>query len=129
MRYLGLLVDLAHRVPKAVQPLGGKWVIDRYKSFIQANAESIWSRAACTLGSGPVAVGEQLAALPVFGPSWVHPCGTMPGAWTAAAQTSALDVLVAQQEVACRDDGESGGGGKDEPPRGLSQYFNPGASE
>ena len=50
-------------------------------------------RAVFALLAAPIGVGQQLSALPVFGPSWVQPCGTMPGGWTAAAQTSALDVL------------------------------------
>eukprot|EP01043_Picozoa_sp_COSAG02_P062830 COSAG02_NODE_8764_length_2452_cov_2.451764_2_plen_97_part_01 len=95
--------------------------IQRYKSFVQANAESIWSKAACTLGAS-VGVGEPLTALPVFGTSWVLPCGTVPGGWTAAAQTSALDVLVVQQHLACvaeehtsvkeRDDSDDGKGAR-----------------
>ena len=103
--------------------------IQRYKSFVQANAESIWSKAACTLGAS-VGVGEPLTALPVFGTSWVLPCGTIPGGWTAAAQTSALDVLVVQQQLACveeeraltkRDkfDGKDVG----PPSRGLPKYY------
>jgi hypothetical protein len=103
--------------------------IQRYKSFVQANAESIWSKAACTLGAS-VGVGEPLTALPVFGTSWVLPCGTVPGGWTAAAQTSALDVLIVQQQLACvgeehglmgRD--ESYGKGVRPPARGLPTYF------
>ena len=98
---------------------------------MQANAESIWSKAACTLGAS-VGVGEPLTALPVFGTSWVLPCGTVPGGWTAAAQTSALDVLIVQQQLACageehtsvkeRDDSDDAKGGR-QPARGMPQYF------
>ena len=103
--------------------------MQRYKSFVQANAESIWSKAACTLGAA-ASVGEPLTALPVFGTSWFLPCGTVPGGWTAAAQTSALDVLVVQQQLACASE-ESASKERDAhaskgvhaPPRGLPQYF------
>jgi predicted alpha-1,6-mannanase (GH76 family) len=138
VRYLGMLLDLAHRLPAAVGPLGGESQLQRYKSFVQTNADSIWNNAACTLGA-PVGVGEPLTALPVFGTSWLLPCGTFPGGWTAAAQTSALDVLVIQQQISCsgknrsqspnnkdQDDGDQGGeGGGSAPdsPRGLPQYY------
>lgn len=107
--------------------------IQRYQNFVQANAESIWSKAACTLGVS-VSVGEPVTALPVFGTSWFMPCGTVPGGWTAAAQTSALDVLVIQQQLACA--GKEGASrtaekrdqygvaqGVRSPDRGLPQYF------
>ena len=107
--------------------------IQRYKNFVQANAESIWSKAACTLGAS-VSVGEPLTALPVFGTSWCMPCGTVPGGWTAPAQTSALDVLVVQQQLACMDKEGAGhtaekrdqygvGKGVRSPDHGLPQYF------
>ena len=107
--------------------------IQRYKNFVQANAESIWSKAACTLGAS-AGVGETRAALPVFGTSWFMPCGTVPGGWSAAAQTSALDVLVVQRQLACADkegadhtaekrDQYGVGQGVRSPDRGLPQYF------
>lgn len=109
--------------------------LQRYKSFVQTNAESIWTKAACTLGAS-VGVAEPLTALPVFGTSWTLPCGTVPGGWTAAAQTSALDVLVVQKQLACAGKqhdvghtlGEGDGHGvereaKRSPDRGLPKNF------
>ena len=98
-----MLLDLAHREPAAVAPLGGEAALERWSGFVESNAEAIWTRAACTLGM-PVGVGEHREALPLFGTSWLGPCNTMPGGLTAVAQTSALDVLVVMQELACRDE-------------------------
>ena len=103
VRYLGMLLDLAHREPAAVAPLGGEAALERWSGFVESNAEAIWTRAACTLGM-PAGVGEHREALPLFGTSWLGPCNTMPGGLTAVAQTSALDVLVVMQELACRDE-------------------------
>ena len=103
IRYLGVVLDLAHREPAAATALGGEDKLATWQAFVLNNAESIWSRAACTSAMA-AAVGETREALPIFGASWIGPCNTMPGGLTAVAQTSALDVLLVQMQLACRSE-------------------------
>ena len=102
MRNLATLVDLAQRNQTAKMILGGSQAITRYESFIHSNAEAIWTKAACT-SAAPRGVGESATVLPIFGVTWIGPCNTVPGAVTAAAQASALDALLADMQVRCRD--------------------------
>eukprot|EP01052_Picozoa_sp_SAG31_P042863 SAG31_NODE_6948_length_1840_cov_1.426766_2_plen_105_part_00 len=101
-----MLIELAE-ADGAVMDLIGQNVIDSWHAFVHTNAEVIWNRAACVTDS-PLAVGQQAAALPVFGTSWIGPCNTIPGGVTAVAQTSALDVLVADMELSCRHERSHG---------------------
>eukprot|EP01048_Picozoa_sp_COSAG05_P006613 COSAG05_NODE_438_length_9828_cov_4.712201_3_plen_121_part_00 len=100
-RYLGVVLDLAHRNPNAIAPLGGEEKLATWAGFVLGNAESIWAHAACT-SAAPAGVGATREVLPLFGTSWLGPCNTRPGGLTAVAQSSALDVLVVQRQLACR---------------------------
>lgn len=55
IRYLGVLLDLAARVPSAAAALGGARVLRRLADFVHSNAESVWSawrhRPHCLLAS------------------------------------------------------------------------------
>ena len=103
IRYLGLVLDLAHRKTEAGAALGGSAKLARWAGFVLTNAESIWNRAACT-SAAPASVGESREVLAIFGSSWIGPCNTVPGGLTAVAQTSAMDVLLIQMQLACRSE-------------------------
>jgi len=103
LRQLSYLLDALGGAPSAVK---GRYAADigAFEKFVNENAESIWTKAACLDESAPRGVGETVVLPPLFGLSWVGPCSLDEGSPSAVAQGSALDALVSAAKLATKKD-------------------------
>jgi predicted alpha-1,6-mannanase (GH76 family) len=91
-RHLGYFLDSVAQSARAVAILGAP-NLRRYDQFLLANAESIWTRAACA-NVEPVGVCANVTtAGALFGLNWAGPCYGSNGSPSPPTQIAALDAL------------------------------------
>jgi len=94
IRHLRYFIDVAASHSSAtyiIQAAGGS--LDRWRLYIEENAESIWSKAAC-VDDTPLGVGARITMPALFGYRFVGPCSWAFGGPSATTQSAAIDVFV-----------------------------------
>jgi hypothetical protein len=92
VRHLSYFLDSVTQSEQAAQIVGAA-SIDRYEEFLTANAESVWTRAACAWPQ-PAGVCANQTTRALFGLSWAGPCLGSNGSPSPPTQVAALDVLI-----------------------------------